>query len=671
MEHIQKIPLLVGEGRDARTLFDDSDACYVIPLYQRAFAWGTEKYSNRENEIVQLMDDIMDVDEDDHYYLGSLIVAKKGKVFEVIDGQQRLTALFLLFNVLGLKIKNIGALSYACRDRSNYAMRHIDDLMDDADKLDQPYEQSIYEGIKTIQEKIRAGEISDKGYVENMKSALRRVLLFRICVPEDTNLNRYFEIMNTRGEQLEQHDIVKAMLMRPLSPNECVMFSEVWNACRDMSGYVQMHFSVAHRELLFGGDWGDVPDIERRAYMVREWRKRSVASGAKVEKLTVPEVIEDSFKVSKADVEADNDDRIRFESIIGFPHFLLHVLKIYLRILGLDPDNANEALVGELLDDKKLISSFENVRRKVIDEGGRVNLSAADFSWGFLDCLLLCRYFFDKYIIKREYKEENADGEWSLQELKVSGARSSKRPYYVQTEFRGYRERGTTAKDRPDLNKMIQACLRVSYTSPKVMHWITQLLWWLCEKGDDGEFLNPISEYSDFAESLAASAVSEFVRSEKHDLGCNTPHIVFNFLDYLLWRDHLDGRKRKSFDFEFRNSVEHWHPQHPSDGMYGDMEDVDRFGNLCLIQGKANAKFSNLSPDSKKNTYKEMIEKGSLKLRLMAKLTEAQDGRSATEQWRDLNCEKHEEEMLNILKEAVDELCPANIASTELAGDRQ
>ena len=44
-------------------------------------------------------------------------------------------------------------------------------------------------------------------------SRLAHVVLYRIEVPEHTDLNRYFEIMNTRGEQLEQHDILKAQLM--------------------------------------------------------------------------------------------------------------------------------------------------------------------------------------------------------------------------------------------------------------------------------------------------------------------------------------------------------------------------------------------------------------------------------------------------------------------------
>ena len=75
-EDIKKIPLVVDDGKDIRTLFDELDARYVIPLYQRAFAWGTEKYSNRENEIVQLMDDIMDVRNDTAYYLGRSLLQK-------------------------------------------------------------------------------------------------------------------------------------------------------------------------------------------------------------------------------------------------------------------------------------------------------------------------------------------------------------------------------------------------------------------------------------------------------------------------------------------------------------------------------------------------------------------------------------------------------------------
>ena len=69
---------------------------YIIPIYQRNYAWT--KY-----EIEQLLNDINDIPNDykGKYYLGSLIVNQLGvNMFEVIDGQQRLTTLYLLLSFL-------------------------------------------------------------------------------------------------------------------------------------------------------------------------------------------------------------------------------------------------------------------------------------------------------------------------------------------------------------------------------------------------------------------------------------------------------------------------------------------------------------------------------------------------------------------------------------------
>lgn len=66
---------------------------YVIPIYQRNYAW-------RKDEIEQLLMDIDDLDETNSskYYLGSLVVNQvQPRVYEVIDGQQRLTTLFCFF----------------------------------------------------------------------------------------------------------------------------------------------------------------------------------------------------------------------------------------------------------------------------------------------------------------------------------------------------------------------------------------------------------------------------------------------------------------------------------------------------------------------------------------------------------------------------------------------
>ena len=134
-------------------------------------------------------------------------------------------------------------------------------------------------------------------------------------------------------------------------------------------------------------------------------------------------------------------------------------------------------------------------------------------------------------------------------------------------------------------------------------------------------------------------------------MGVNTPHIVFNYLDFLLWNSNR--KKYENFVFEFRNSVEHWYPQNPSEGTFESWKDgVDQFGNLCIIQRNVNSKFSNMSPEAKKSTFRDMIAKGSLKLRIMSELTERNDDKVASLYWKETAYKKHEDEVIGLLKSA-------------------
>ena len=73
-------------------------------------------------------------------------------------------------------------------------------------------------------------------------------------MPEDTNLNHYFEIRNNRGEQLEKHQILKSRIMEKFQDNESrSCFNTVWEACAKK--YVQMGFS--QRSNIFGDGWGN------------------------------------------------------------------------------------------------------------------------------------------------------------------------------------------------------------------------------------------------------------------------------------------------------------------------------------------------------------------------------------------------------------------------------
>lgn len=603
---------------------------YSIPLYQRDYAW-------EEKQIVQLIEDIDDVNLGENYYIGSLIVANHNDSYEVVDGQQRLTTLFLLLSYLGLNEGNEEALSFSCRDKSNYTLRHIKPILaDERDKYDADHlQQNIISGLNIIKENIE--KFTDEHRIAFVEK-LHNVVIYRIEVPEHTDLNHYFEIMNTRGEQLEQSDVLKARLMSELQGNkkDQQVFATIWDACRDMSGYVQMHFTPTQRGELFSWDWAQIP-----SHRMSDYRNLPQTSSSKTG-AKISEIIRPDFSVEKDDGSLDDDTRVRFESVIEFPYFLLHALKVYLSIHPEIKHKDGGKLIDELLDDKKLTSAFE----RILDYGtiNGESLDRSKFSRGFMVCLLRTRYLFDKYIIKREYANESSDGDWSLKSLFVSGQQSQKKAYYANTRFAAHKQWASTSEYYHRDNLKLQSALRVSYTSPKVMHWITELLKWLTSNVDNLDI--DIPYYTDAINDIAKQPVKEFLYNEEYSLGVGTPHVVLNYLDFLLWKNKYN--RNIDFEFEFRNSVEHWYPRNPSEGTFERWEDnVDRFGNLCLIQRNINSRFSNMSPEAKKSTFKEMIKKGSLKLRIMSDLTQ---GANASLQWKESIFAQHEEDMLDLLR---------------------
>ena len=310
------------------------------------------------------------------------------------------------------------------------------------------------------------------------------------------------------------------------------------------------------------------------------------------------------------------------------------------------------------MDDKKLLDAFNRVISYGISADGKIVDNKEEFARSFIVCLLRTRFLFDKYIVKREYANDSAEGEWSLKSLYVSGQQSKKKAYYRNSKFTKTGEWASTNDWRTKTNIMMQSALRVSYTSPKVMHWITKLLIWLSESDCKHLKNDDITCFDEISEKIAIDAVKEnffdVCEDGQYAMGVNTPHIVFNYLDYLLWYYDRNSKKKYSdFIFEFRNSVEHWYPQNPSEGTFEQWKDgVDQFGNLCIIQRNVNSKFSNMSPEAKKSTFKDMIAKGSIKLRIMSELTGNNADKVASLYWKETAYKAHEDEMIGYLKEA-------------------
>ncbi|MDQ1232605.1 hypothetical protein QE450_000103 [Paenibacillus sp. SORGH_AS306] len=590
-----------------------SENKYIIPLYQRAFAW-------EDKEIEQLIDDILNF-ETDNYYLGSLIVfeRKDGK-FEVIDGQQRLTALYLLLTALSFPFER-NAVSFEYRPKSDNTLVRLTSI--DEVGWRKNVDGGILSGFNVICKKI-LGKVEDSSgtlKTEELKRKLEKVNLLRVIVPQNTDLNKYFEIMNNRGEQLEQQDIVKSRLIEMITDGKKRdAFARIWDACSDMAGYVQMHFDVAERKHYFGDDWDCYPD-DSDGYYLESCKTDSTAMRS------ISEIAEsaDVTSINTSRLDHSDEDNIRFESFLTFRHFLLHVLKIFEVEENEAEVDTKKTWSGELIDDKKLIQRFETVFPRKQHVGETIER--------FGLCLLRCRFLFDNFMLKREFSSDDTEGRWSLKSLKVSWSNSRK---YAKRQPKAYYVDVTDSI----ASRMLQSMLRVTYTSPLVMHWATEFLAWLYFDMDGYDS----NEHSDKLENIAKAAVGEYMNDGEFSIGLITPHIVFNYLDYLLWQ-----KTKQDFQFEFRKSVEHWYPQHPIDSnVKWDEQDLNHFGNLCLISSGLNSKFSNNLPLAKKANFSNGIVGQSMKLRRMADLT------TDANAWTEEVASAHGEEMFNLIRSALE-----------------
>ena len=213
---------------------------------------------------------------------------------------------------------------------------------------------------------------------------------------------------------------------------------------------------------------------------------------------------------------------------------------------------------------------------------------------------------------------------------------------------------------------MMQSCLRVSYTTPKSMHWITDVLKFLYGKTDEilqtKEFADDLEEYIE--KDIIQDAVNEYWKSDDQMYrGTQVLNIVFNYLDYLLWKDNKTAYK--DFTFDFRSSVEHFYPQNPKNTAFPKWEEempisgkrvreVDQFGNLALVTGSMNSVLSNHDPAYKVTEMARKKSNLSIKLQIMSSIISDYKIGDANIMWKDRLCKKHGEKMLARLRKALD-----------------
>ena len=604
---------------------------YAIPLYQRNFAWTYD-------EIEQLLNDVADAFQEnrDNYYIGTLVVNKENDLFKIIDGQQRTTALNLIalalkheFGFDRLKAVN---LTFPARKKSN---DNIQKLFIN-EKISEDDENELTRGYRHAKDALKKvlGErqLEPQPFVDYL---FNKVIIFRSILPKDLDLNLYFERFNSRGEQLEAHEILKAQMMAKFGIDQemAQKFARIWDACAEFDKPVASQFKMRRkradnfqeRERIFGWHFSNYSfhniydDID---FYQNERRKLSDILGIKVnEKIT--------------ESEKDFGD---YTQVIDFPTFLLHVLAIW---EGKDTSEVQ-------LDDKKLLTLFD-IKNK-------------NETWviEFSEFLLRMKHIFDNFIVRNSNMDSSSRNkdEWFLQkgtyyEYQPNG--KAKEHYIVEERFTK-----NTFSDS-EMNKniiLLQSMFAVTFTANRDSRWLYESLRFLfnhIEELDQPEFG---SYFKDFLEIMAVRYAEGRLFTEEDMLKKygDIPVYAFNFVDYILWKNREElGRKYKGvkfdhFKFAYRRSIEHWFPQHPnSDEKIEKMDDqfLHSFGNLCIITDSQNSKFGNLVPSAKYKQWEGIFDRQSLKLQIMANITEKT-------KWESYQIKGLEKEILPMVKRFIE-----------------
>lgn len=222
-----------------------SDFEYVIPSYQRPYAWTVDQAS----ELFDDLKSFYETEDEEGYFLGSIVLIKNEEkpLAEVIDGQQRLTTLTILFSVLasvhdgankdelkgyvvepGKKAEKIDPkprLTLRERDKA-FFLKYVQEFrLDELAKLDESAvdneaRANILRNAVHLRKSVEAAFDTPEELLEFATFLLTRCFLVAVSTPNEASAFRVFSVMNSRGLDLQPTDIIKADIIGKITGEE-------------------------------------------------------------------------------------------------------------------------------------------------------------------------------------------------------------------------------------------------------------------------------------------------------------------------------------------------------------------------------------------------------------------------------------------------------------------
>ncbi len=616
---------------------------FNIPIYQRLYVWGSEQVNTLLEDLIYAY--LYDIKSETKkiYYLGGIVVVENSSKFDLIDGQQRFTTLKILRDILDdvrltleFSIRKDVWREFALEsDSTNLDIQR----MKDAQKLLNSGLEKNYNGHKINR-------------VDFLRYIREQVNLVVTQVPRTADLNKLFELINGRGEQLQQHEILKAKILKYIvDPSENKKYGKIWDICANMNQHVDINIKkIIMKEDSKSKDIKKLKKISWSDYF-NEYNNLDFETlldklDFKNDKSTIQ-----SYNSIHNIIKQDNDGESDIDggdpedeastvhlSIISFPLFLLYSL------VALKGDDYFKCMQEEKVEfkDKNLIKIFEFALLKELTD---------DKAKKFIEYLFKFRKSFDKWIIRNQKDIGDKSHDTNHQILYIKKLDNGKN---TTREIKKLEDSDNLA--------LLQSMLYHSHTR-NTQEWIIPFLSHNIKNNNcvenNLELLKNIDNvlYSQFnttdtvlerANSFSedncvinCTNIINYIKKEKVENYHYFSQYWFYKMDWIIWC--FSNKKDSEFRFTARNSIEHISPQTKKEENKVANTVSDKFehsfGNLTLISIGQNSSFSNKGYLEKMGEFKEKKIQN-LKMKLIYE----------NEIWNDEKCKKHLYECLQKIK---------------------
>lgn len=500
---------------------------FEIPFYQRAYSW-------KKQDIEKL---ISDINCKEGHYLGNIVVKKNNDKFIVIDGQQRLTTIYIIFMALREKPFE---LDYEIDSGDGEKLKNFD--INEHRYIN----QQILEAINFVKNNKTLCEISFK---EKLNSAIFTMTI----IPENIKATEYFELVNTKSIQLENHQVLKARFLSNIKDN---------------------YTGIARK-------WDMISNMDEKYKDQVKNNNKYIQCG---ELETINVLLNKTYKEEQ---KAQTKTNSVAKSLVKFPVFLLLALRVFVA--------KKELKIDIIVNKDKLLGEFDKVFKE-----------EANIYSEFIKFLEDMRNKFDEFV----YRDDDIKDKklLNLQRMFYYTSEYDKPEFIAallafldKSSLGEYNEENakkvTKFLEQLD-NELVKSALR-NNGSRKIVETINNVI----EK---------IYKNENIETQMLKKIDSSFL-----DNGTAVPHYWFYRLEYLLWRDFEDLNvcgicadniktvfpkfNRDEYLIKSQDTVEHmW-----ATNLQENNKALDDFGNLALIRKDFNSSLSDYNFGEKLKRIKE------------------------------------------------------------------